>query len=300
MVNINDTCNDKNLLQEAFLKEVLQHLDFTLDISKYLFKIRYNPKNQTKKLISIAKMVKNKYDTFEESCINTYAKRVNDRIVEVFKQEMLLDKLNISLISNNSIGHPQHSVSPYQITYKWLWEKKFPRMGWELAKEIATYAFDELNMIDIEAAKRGLKLDVITTDDGCCIKLNTRYYLQVDLSSQGQYLLLINKSIEGNFYLLSPSKAFADVPYTVLSENLYLPLNDGKKGRAPFFQYDAEGDEYFLAIVTEQPIELSWVHWELDSRDIILNPKRFEEIFVKLGQQSDSEVFYKRFRVLET
>ncbi len=298
MVNINDTSNDKNLLQKAFLKEVLQHLDFTSDFSKYLFKLRYDPKNQTKKLISIAKMIKNEYDPFEESCINTYAKRVNDRIVEVFKQEMLLDQVNISLISNNSRGHPQNSISPYQITYKWLWEKKFPRIGWELAKEIATPAFEGLNMVDIETAERGLNLDVIPTDDGCCIKLKERYCLQVSLSCREQYLLLINESVEGNSYLLSPSKAFADVPYTVLSEKLCLPLNDGKKGRAPFFQYDAEGDEYFLAIVTEQPIELSWVHWESDRGDIILNQERREEIFVKVGQQSDSQVFYKQFRVV--
>jgi hypothetical protein len=96
--------------------------------------------------------------------------------------------------------------------------------------------------------------------------------------------LLINETVEGNFYLFSPSRAFAYVPYTKLSEGLRLPPSEGL---ARFFQYDAVGDEYFLAIVTEQPIELSWVNGESDPTD------------VKLGQQGNSEVFYKRFKVVE-
>jgi hypothetical protein len=133
-------------------------------------------------------------------------------------------------------------------------------------------------------------------DKGNYIYLNKPHYLWVNLPENGQYLLLINETVEGNFYLFSPSRAFAYVPYTKLSEGLRLPPSEGL---ARFFQYDAVGDEYFLAIVTEQPIELSWVNWESDPTDIILNQERFEEIFIKLGQQGNSEVFYKRFKVVE-
>jgi hypothetical protein len=36
-----------------------------------------------------------------------------------------------------------------------------------------------------------------------------------------------------------------------------------------------------------------------DYPDIILSQERLEEIFIKLGQQGNSEVFYKRFKVVE-
>jgi hypothetical protein len=147
---------------------------------------------------------------------------------------------------------------------------------------------------------RGLNLgeDVILKDNGHCIKLKESYQLHINLLSRDKYLLLINESVEGEFYLISPSKAFADIPYTILSEGLYLPPDDDKKERAPFFRFNTIGNEYFLAIVTEQPIELSWIKLESDPRDIILNQERLEEIFIKIGQQSNSEVFYRLFKVV--
>ncbi|MFM6542706.1 MAG: hypothetical protein ACKPH4_02310, partial [Microcystis panniformis] len=48
-----------------------------------------------------------------------------------------------------------------------------------------------------------------------------------------------------------------------------------------------------------QPIELSWVNGESDPTDLILSQERLEEIFIKLGQQGNSEVFYKQFKVVE-
>lgn len=314
MIPINETKDSKNILQEAFLNFILQKIGIGSDICKALFMLRYNPKNKSKKLSQLAKIIIDDYGIiFQEDGINECASRVSKKILTVFKDEMQEDRIDVdSRLNNSRTGRPLDNNNPFQVTYKWLWENKFPRMGWELAKEFAASASEQLNMIDIEKSvkleiersfRRGLNFDVIPEDYGNSIKLMEQYRLLIDLSIKDKYLLLIDHSVDQEnkreSYLLSPSKAFTDVPYTLLSEDLYLPPDDGKRGRASCLQYDAVGEEYFLAIVTEQPIELSWVHEECQARDIILNEERLNEIFVKVGQQSNSEAYYKRFQVVK-
>jgi hypothetical protein len=324
MVGIPDTIGtkDKDLLQKAFLNQILQNTGLIKNQDhSCLFQLLYHPKNQDKKRSEIVEIMKDKHNLhYTEATINEYAKRIRRIMVDVFKQAMIDDglELSVNLITTKyeKKGKPQNSIEPHQVTYQWLWEKKFPRMGWELAKEVAAPACNKLTMLDINenfegekspnggasngSSKRGLVMNgtVIKPepDKGNYIYLNKPHYLWVNLPDNGKYLLLINETVEGNFYLFSPSRAFAYVPYTKLSEGLRLPPSEGL---ARFFQYDAVGDEYFLAIVTEQPIDLSWVNGECDPTDIILNQERLEEIFVKLGQQGNSEVFYKRFKVVE-
>lgn len=309
MVNINDTIDNNNLLQEAFLNRISQQLDLGSDISKHLFKLRYHPNYQNQRLTDIADIIVNKYKiSFHKDGINTYAARVIKSILEIFKLEIQQDEIEVDSILNN----PRGRNNIYPITYQWLWEKKFTRMGWKLSKEIASPAFDQLTMLDINEnfegenanSKRGLVFKIKSPDppepyNSNYIYLNNSYYLRVNLPNtpnNSKYLLLINETVEGQFYLVSPSRAFAYVPHTKLSEGLRLPPSEGL---AEFFQYDAVGDEYFLAIVTENPMNLSWVNGEADPTDILLNKKRLEEIFIKLGQQGNSEVFYKRFKVIE-
>jgi hypothetical protein len=315
MVSITNKIETKNLLQEAFLNWILQNTGLIKNKDhSCLFQLLYNPKNQDKKRSEIVEIMKDKHDIYyTEATINEYAKRIRRIMVDVFKQAMIDDglELSVNLITTKyeNKGRPQNSIEPHQVTYQWLWEKKFPRMGWELAKEVAAPACDKLTMLDIEnfevekshgSSERGPVMNgtVIKPepDKDNYIYLNKPHYLWVNLPENGQYLLLINETVEGNFYLFSPSRAFAYIPYTKLSEGLRLPPSEGL---ARFFQYDAVGDEYFLAIVTEQPIELSWVNGESDPTDIILSQERLEEIFIKLGQQGNSEVFYKRFKVVE-
>jgi len=64
-------------------------------------------------------------------------------------------------------------------------------------------------------------------------------------------------------------------------------------------RFNAVGEEYFLAIVTEQPLSLSWVRPDSHPKDIVVDDKRLHEIFKILGQQQNSQVFYKTFVVAD-
>ncbi|MHC5721065.1 MAG: hypothetical protein ACYTX0_55855, partial [Nostoc sp.] len=109
--------------------------------------------------------------------------------------------------------------------------------SWESVKHTAIYAPEELKMIDIKMREeiRGLDKGEIPNDDSHCIKLGQPYRLHIIFPYIGKNLLLINEDAEGNKYLICPSKAFAEVPYNLVPERLYLPPNGQKTGRAKSF-----------------------------------------------------------------
>ena len=64
--------------------------------------------------------------------------------------------------------------------------------------------------------------------------------------------------------------------------------------------FGAAGDEFFLAIVTEQPLQLSWVRPESNPKDeIAISEERLREIFQKVAPQPSCQAFYKTFAVAE-
>jgi hypothetical protein len=64
-------------------------------------------------------------------------------------------------------------------------------------------------------------------------------------------------------------------------------------------RFKAVGEEYFLAILTEQPLSLPWVRPDAHPKDIVVDDKRLQEIFKLLGKQHNSQVFYKKFLVID-
>ncbi len=84
-----------------------------------MFHLRCDHNNHNLTLTKIAqRIIKGEKQVFEESSINPIAARVTKRITETLKQEMQQD--GIDILENIDC----------QVTYKWLWEKKFPRMAW--------------------------------------------------------------------------------------------------------------------------------------------------------------------------
>lgn len=296
-----------NCLQPNFLEKVAHSIAFKSDIQKYCFLYRYNPQYQTATLNQIATLIKQQLQgEFQKTeSINVIATRVAKKLTEKFREEMQNDGVAVDFIlpaqGNREAerGRPKKDEeSPYKLTYKWLWEQKFVRVGWKLALEIACPALEQMKMVSVEDSIRQLDLEEIPNNDSNCLQLGRRYQLQVILPNRGKNLLLINQDEAEKRFLICPSKAYAEIPYTLLSEVLYLPPGDSQPGRAKSIRFLSEGEEYFLAIVTELPLKLSWLNWESSARDIELDQIRLEEILTQVGKQSNSQVFYQRFKVV--
>ncbi|MGV2390687.1 MAG UNVERIFIED_CONTAM: hypothetical protein LVR29_28160 [Microcystis novacekii LVE1205-3] len=86
-------------MQEAFLNWILQNTGLIKNKDhSCLFQLLYNPKNQDKKRSEIVEIMKDKHNLhYPEATINEYAKRIRRIMVDVFKQAMIDDGLELSV-----------------------------------------------------------------------------------------------------------------------------------------------------------------------------------------------------------
>jgi hypothetical protein len=291
----------ENCLQEKFLEDLTEQLFPSRqysEVQKLCFQLRFHPSNWNNVEHSqiAAQISKQLNGGFSESSINPTVGEVVKKIKEKFEAQMQADGVEIEKL-NPGRGKPKES--PWEIVYKWLWETEFPRRGWQLSKKMAACATEQLQMkpLVVTDGNRNLDLEGIPEVTEGTIRKGKRYKLQVDLRSEG-YLLLINEGVNGEKYCICPSRAFALPEPLFLATPLYLPLEEAI-ARNVGLSFKAVGEEYFLAIVTEQPVSLSWIRPDSNPRDIVVDDKRLHEIFKLLGKQHNSQVFYKTFVVTD-
>ncbi len=289
----------ENCLQEKFLEDLTEQLFPSRqysEVQKLCFQLRFHPSNWNNVEHSqiAAQISKQLNGGFSESSINPTVGEVVKKIKEKFEAQMQADGVEIEKL-NPGRGKPKES--PWEIVYKWLWETEFPRRGWQLSKKMAACATEQLQMkpLVVTDGNRNLDLEGIPEVTEGTIRKGKRYKLQVDLRSEG-YLLLINEGVNGEKYCICPSRAFALPEPLFLRSPLYLPLEEAI-ARDVGLRFKAVGEEYFLAILTEKPLSLSWVRPDAHPKDIVVDDKRLQEIFKLLGKQHNSQVFYKTFGV---
>jgi hypothetical protein len=290
-----------NCLQDKFLEELTEQLfppRQHSEVQKLCFQLRFHPSNcnNVEHTQIAAQISKQLNGGFSESSINPTVGDVVKKVKDKFETQMESDGVEIEKL-NPGRGKPKES--PWQIVYKWLWETEFTRRGWQLSKEMAVCAIEQLQMKPMVGAdgNRNLDLEGIPDVIEGTIRKGERYKLQVDLQSEG-YLLLINQGGNGEKYCICPSRAFTLPEPLFLRSPLYLPVEEAI-ARNVGLSFKAVGEEYFLAIVTEKPLNLSWVHPDSKPRDIVVDDKRLYEIFKLLGKQHNSQVFYKTFEVID-
>ena len=288
-----------NCLQEKFLEDLTEQLfppRQHSEVQKLCFQLRFHPSNRNNVEHNqiAAQISKQLNGGFSESSINPTVGDVVKKIKDKFEAQMQADGVEVEKL-NPGRGKPKES--PWQIVYKWLWETEFPRRGWQLSKEIAIYADEQMRMQPLVAREDCRDLDLSDTPDvgERTIQKGKEYRLQLNLQQPG-YLLLINQGVSGSKYGICPSCRYNPDGQLLSSIPMAVP---NEKGLAKFLRYNAIGDEYFLAIVTEKPLKLSWVRPDSNPSDIAIDEGRLYEIFEQVGQQPSCQVFYKTFGVTD-
>jgi hypothetical protein len=286
-----------NTLQQKFIEQIAGELfpgRRHSEAQKLCFQLRFHPLHRQENHDKIAKRISEKFhDGFSESSIAPTVSDVVQKLRDTFADAMRADGVPVDRL-NAGKGRPQ-DISPWEIVYNWLWETEFPRRGWALSKQIATCALEELQMQPVDTDRRGLDLEAIELCEDTTIKKEQRYQLQVGLPVDG-YLLLVNQGTSGQKYCICPSRAFHLEPHLLPETSLCIPRLNAP---AKCLKYNEVGEEYFLAIVTEQPLKLSWVRPDSDARDVVVSEERLREIFQKVAQQPSCQVFYKTYKVIE-
>lgn len=286
-----------NSLQERFLNDFTNQVIWQQgnDTQRLCCGLRFHPRHRDKTSAKVAEeMNKQLNDTFPPTNMPGTLGEVIKKIKERLGYTMQADGVPVDLLTGTRGRQRQHpdAKSPWEIIYEWLWEIEFPRQGWKLAQEMATYAIEELQMIELKNGDRDICLNVAKNPAMIC--KGKEYALQVDFPHQGD-LLLINQGVSGKRYCLCPSLAFSLNTQIMPDKKLHIP---GIKALANALQYMDMGNEYFLAILTENPVNLSWVHPESEPADILVTDERLQEIFQQVGRQWNAQVFYKKFEVV--
>lgn len=293
------TSNAGNIsLQERFLSDFVDKVLWNgrSDNERLCCEFRFHPQNYNQTNAELAKQINEQFKGFPTTNMPGTLAAVVAKIKAAFGEQMAADGVESQELQRERGWKPQKPGDryPWQVIYQWLWEVEFPRRGWDLATNLATCAMEEFQFLDIKERQRDLSFDEIPTCEEN-IKINQEYALAVRLPLEG-YLLLLNRGSKGNYYCLSPSLAFQPKGACLPERPLYLPDFDAK---AKSLKFEHLGEEYFLAIITEQPLELSWVRPDGKPKDFQVNEQRFQEIFQQIGRQWNARVFYKRFQVVE-
>ena len=293
------TITKESSLQEQFLTDIIEKVLWRgrSDSQQWCCWLRFHPKNYQNSNTDVAKQIKAELNGgFSGTNMSSTLAAVLKKIIEKFGDKMAGDGVQLADLQRERGWSPKNSgeLYPWQIIYRWLWQVEFPRVGWKLANKMATCAMQELEMLDIQDVRRDLDIDEIPNSENT-VEKGKKYALAVNFQSEG-YLLLLNRGVTGNYYCLSPSQAFQPKGFFMPDNPLYLPDFDAVAKSLKFMDV---GEEYFMAILTEKPLNLSWVRPDGNPRDLQVNEQRFQEIFQQLGRQWNARVFYKRFQVVE-
>jgi len=292
------TMTTENSLQEQFLNDFTEKVLWRgrSDNQPWCCWFRFHPKNYQKTNTQVAKQIKEQLKSFPTTNMPATLAAVVKKIIEQFGDQMAADGVNLEELQRERGWHPQNpgELYPWQIIYQWLWQVEFPKVGWEWANKLANCALKEFKMLDIKDVQRDLDWDEIPNCEDT-IEKGKKYALTVNFQTQG-YLLLLNRGSKGNYYCLSPSQAFHPQGVCVPDTPLYLPDLEAVATSLKFMDV---GEEYFMAILNEKPLNLSWVRPDGNPRDLQVDEQRFQEIFQELGRQWNARVFYKRFQVVE-
>lgn len=289
-----------NSLQQKFIDDLTAML-FSgrrySDIQKKCFWLRFHPKNHQKEHVDLVSELNKQPEinqTFDRLSMPGTMRQIILKVKDKFAAEMAVDGVPLELLKGEKGRMRSDRPSPWEVVYNWFWKTKFPREGWQLAKDIAVGAMTELQMESV-GGDRDFALESKRKQGEELIRKGKGYKLGASFRQDG-YLLLINESNSGDKHCICPSRAYHLKPLLLYDRAMYIP---GRDALAKSFKFNVGGDRYFLAIIAEKPLNLSWVSAEADARDILINEERLQEIFHQLGHQSNSRVFYKKFVVVD-
>lgn len=270
---------------------------------KRCFLHRFDPENQFSKNKEIAKSIKE--DMKGGYCLETMARTLRETInalVNQYEAEIKTDGINPESWINRKPGEK----GAWPEVYDWLWNHQYLRWleanSWQILQDQAKSTANWLNFKTTEeiAALPETKcpsLRMPPADTKPTISANKHLWMVVDLDFANSQLLLLNRSEQGKC-LLCPSFGYAKNA-AIQKPPILLPQEDSWAGQTQQkFIFNELGQEEFLAIVLDQPLDLPWLTPRQEEAIPQWTAERIKELFEKLEQQDNWQVFYQSFEVV--
>ncbi|MGL4375056.1 MAG: hypothetical protein ACRCT1_01345, partial [Microcoleaceae cyanobacterium] len=276
-----------------------------------------HPDNRKSTHKEIAEKLKEDLGVYCEEKINQTIRKVIEVLHKAYEEEMKADGVNTEALLNLRRGgtlkgkddeESNKKFSPWKEVYNWLWNHKYLRWldenGWKILQNKAKSDCPWIQFISAQEIASQTRIPKRPSPPPSAqkvpptIPVNQPLSMVVDLAYPNYQLLLFNRSAEGQ-YLLCPSLSFA--PKGLIDKPpILLPQKDSwADENQEWFTFEVLGEEEFLAIALEKPLNLDWlVPCDEDSLPECTG-SRFKELFDKLEQQENCHVFYQSFEVVE-
>ncbi len=242
--------------------------------------------------------------------IGTTSQNVVQAMVNLYKEEMVNDGVNLNTLVNGKKGER----GTWREAYYWLWNYKYlwwlGLHSWEILQKKAKSIPNWLQFLTEEEKAAVLMVNKSPTlpppppsaqKITPTIPVNQSLWMLIDLElneNKNYQLLLLNRSQQGQ-YLLCPSSAYAPNPI-IEKPPIVLPQKDAWADNSKEkFVFGEAGKEEFLAIALEKPLNLPWLTPREDEALPEWNAERIKELFEQLEQQENWQVFYQSFEVVE-
>lgn len=261
--------------------------------------------------------------------IPTTCQNVVRTIARKYEAQMIADGMNPSCFFKGEAGHDGY----WEKIYHWLHDKQFPRWRmeriWQIWRQQANpkqdwISFDELEIdpatgslrnsgkmpikkIGTDFSKMPMKIPESVPIPRTEIEINKPFRIRIELDNNNEcYFLLLNRGWdsqekEATRCLLCPSQAFAP-EIEPFQRFLFLPQKV-KEGTYEKLQdkmeFDATGrDEYIGIVLLQKP---NYLDWMIPSKHNVVpswNETQIYKLWQELEQQSDWQVFYQSFELV--
>jgi hypothetical protein len=190
----------------------------------------------------------------------------------------------------------------WQAVSDWLWEKNFSAWLWEQLVAKASLVADKLVLEEVDE-ETGLPLQDTRLvlpklpSKEITVKQNIPYRLRVEPEQSG-HLLLLNRGTTRTLYCVCPWLGYAPVDEVSAEEPMYIP-QEGSAAREQkmHLKYAEAGEEEMLALVTEQPLNLSWLSAIVEANVPSLNADHLLELSEQLQGQANYQLFSRKIVV---
>ncbi|ACB51534.1 unknown [Crocosphaera subtropica ATCC 51142] len=301
-------------LDKQFLEYVAKKIfpgNTRSEIQYHLFIERFTPNNcftpnnyplshtEIARILSQRENEPGKYENGLQQNIKEIIKKINS----VFREQLMADGITETQLGlGDKKGKPGRKKasesSPWQIIYDWLWNGPYfdwvQDYIWETWKQEAQSNTNWMQFQEIGA--KGMKIP--KGEPTKKLSILTPLCLKIELNCSGNYLILFNrgKDKQGNITqnLITPSQAFAP-NYQLIEKSVLIPQPNAVCGD---IQFDAEGKEEYIGIVTDSPLELSRLNAKPDELALQWKAKHLEEIWKQLNGKNNWHIFYGQFEIV--
>lgn len=220
-------------------------------------------------------------------------------LLEVFGSEIQQDYRDVDGFDFDLWNSPgRGGFSPPNAAFKWLWNCKYPRWleqqdMWGHLVNQAQPAGQRIGMKEIPNPKRApnrSRPSVLTQHEF--------YQCFLDFKMAGHLLLLGKDSRE--VYCLCPSPGFAPDTQLLDTGPVVLPQPSSRSAaNGDYLSFPTLGTEAFLAVVTPEPLGLSWARPGGEDDYFTLTADSLVELYKTINKQ-ETHLFYRAFEVVNS